>query len=546
MFRLMIVDDESSVVDGLADTIAWERIGISTVFKAYSGIEALELLQTHSIDIVISDICMPQMGGLELLQMIRTHWRRIKTIVLSGHAEFDYAKEAMALGTSDYLLKPVSDNELLERVGQSVSQLLLEQESSATLERARLALQANLPMLRSELLNQLLQGMKYAPDKLAEQLSLLHLEQVLGRPAALMIARLEDRLAEQNYYHTSIMEYAIGNMAEEIFSDRFSLWPCKDVHGYLVFLVIPQETKQPHDAAEAGTEQQLKHLAAQLQLNVNRYLKGTISVLIGGWGIFPEDVGKLYQDALLSMRRHIGSQSDLFVYVSEEEELLPVRALQKLYEPPLLVHLMESGSWVQAEQKLLAIMEELTRERTSSQEHVQEALFFIYASFSTYAHKNGRELSAMVGSGLANISSMLPGCTMTSLKNWSLQALSMVRQSTENTARSDRSHVVGRIQRFIREHLAEDISLQAIADYMYMHPVHISRVFKLETGINVSDYVLRLKMEKAVELLADHKLKNFEVALKLGYQNPNYFFKVFKKYYSVTPQEYRINLEAKG
>lgn len=544
MYTLLIVDDEASVVEGLAHTIPWQKIGIDEVRKAYSAFEALEILQTQPVDIMISDITMPRMNGLELVEITKSRWKNIKTILLSGYADFAYAKEAITLGTYEYLLKPVSDEVVIEKVGGAVESLRQERESSETYNRAVQAFRVNLPHIRGEFLNQLLQGMKSPKNVWAEKLELLEMKSAIGNQAALMLVRMEDRLTEMSPYDSSIMEYAIGNMADEIFGERFRLWRCRDIHGYLVFFVFESDDSaarmHPHEHTE---ESELKHFAAQLQMNVSRYLKGTISVLIGKRGSFPEDVRKLYQDSLFALRRHIGSHSDMFVYAEDEEELHPVRSLQKCYEPPLLHHLLESGSWKQIQEKLEQILKELSLAHSQSQEHVIEAFFFIYSSLSAYAHKNGRSLADIVGASLADVTGLSQCTTAATLGKWVGQVLPLLESSAEQATRSDRSAAVSRMKRFIRDHLSQDISLQAIADHMYMHPVHVSRLFKMETGFNVSDYVLRLKMEQAAELLADHSLKNFEIALKLGYHNPNYFIRVFKKYYSVTPQEYRNSLE---
>ncbi|GIO89547.1 response regulator [Paenibacillus lactis] len=544
MYKLLIVDDEASVVEGLAHTIPWEHVGIDEVHKAYSGFEALEILQTQPVDIMITDIKMPRMSGLELIEITRTRWKKLKTILLSGHAEFAYAREAISLGTSEYLLKPVSDEVVLAKVGKAVESLRLERESDETYNRAVQAFRANLPQMRSEFLNQLLQGMNSPEDVWTKKLELLEMSSAICSEAALMLVRMEDRLTEMSPYDSSVMEYAIGNMADEIFGDRFRLWRCRDIHGYLVFFVFDSHDPKEERPPDIAPEYELKHCASQLQMNVSRYLKGTISVLIGRRGRFPEDVRKLYQDSLLALRRHIGSHSDMFVYAADEEELHPVRSLQKCYEPPLLHHLLESGSWELVRDKLEQILKELSLAHSQSQEHVTEAFFFIYSSLSAYAHKNGRSLSDYLGASLADVTGLSQCTNAATLGKWVNQVLPLLEQSAERATRSDRSAAVSRMKRFIREHLSEDISLQAIADHMYMHPVHVSRLFKMETGSNLSDYVLRLKMERAAEMLADHSLKNFEIALKLGYQNPNYFIRVFKKYYSVTPQEYRNNLEA--
>lgn len=551
MFQLLIVDDEASVVDSLADTLPWHEIGISAVFKAYSGSEALELLKTNTIDIMMTDIRMPGMNGLELLALVRREWKRIKCILLSGHAEFSYAQQAIQHDAHEYLLKPISDAEVLDKVGNLVGVLQRERDESRYYERVEKAFQEHLPKLRGDLLADLLQGVKISPERLRQKLESLKIAIPVEGRFALMLFRLEDRFAELDFYSLSLMEYAVVNMAEELFEDDFRLWSCKDLHGYLVFLVTiagedqPRQDRQEHpDRTAEPVESRLQSMASQLQLSVDRFLKGSVSVLISRWGSFPLDIKRLYEDILLSMRKQVGNQSGLLIYASDELEQLPVHALQRLYEPPMLVHLLESGDWDKTHDKLTGIWSELGAKWADSQEHLMEAFFSVYASFSSFAHKNGRQLTDMIGPHLADVTGLTPGRSLEALHQWMFQSLELLQQCMENETRNDRENTVRRIKLFVQKHLVEDVSLQAIADYMYMHPVHVSRIFKLETGENLSDFVLRLKMEQAAALLADPSLKNYEVALQLGYQNPNYFIKVFKKYYSLTPQEFRQKLEA--
>ncbi|MFD0677760.1 MULTISPECIES: response regulator [unclassified Paenibacillus] len=548
MLKLLIVDDEAFVVDSLADTLPWEQVGVTTVFKAYSGYEALDILKTNSIDIMVSDIRMPGMNGLELLEQVRRNWKRIKCILLSGHAEFTYAQQAIQHNTYEYLLKPISDEDVLAKVKEAADVLQKEREENKSYQRVIKAFEENLPKLRGELLNELIQGRKYSLQRLVEKLDSLKMSIAPDDRFAFMLVRLEGTMLEYDFYNLSLMEYAIVNMAEEIFGEYFQLWSCKEVHGYLVFLatVSPNSQADLASSTDKGTvalEDQLELMGSQLQLNVSHYLKGTISVLLNKWGSFPGDVQKLYQDSLLSLRRHVGNQTEMLVYVADEMEQLRVHSLQKLYEPPHIIHLLESGHWEVTREKLASILNELGTKWADSPEHLIEIFFSIYASFSSFAHKNGRELADMIGPELADVSG-LPACrSISSLEKWIFDSFQLLQQGMENETRNDRETTVRKIQQFVQKQLVEDVSLQAIADHMYMHPVHVSRVYKLETGENLSDYVLRLKMEMAASLLANGALKNYEIGLKLGYQNPNYFIKVFKKYYFVTPQEYRLKLE---
>lgn len=543
-YQLLLVDDEASVVDSLAETLPWADSGIAGVFKAYSGQEALDILNTNAVDIMISDIRMPGMNGLELLSLVRRSWKNIKFFILSGHAEFAYAQQAMAHETFDYLLKPVSDEEILSKVGLAVEALRAERAEYLLNERVARAFQESLPMLRGQLLNELLQGFSYYPERLSQRMVSLKLGLALGDPFFLMLVRPEGELLEMDFYSLSLMEYAIGNMADEWFADRFRLWSCKSVHGYLAFVVTPAPGTAESLSAEA-LEQELRHSASQLQLSVDHYLRRTVSVLVSRQGEFPRDVQRFYDDLLQALRRQIGYQSGLFVQVSDELERQPVHSLQRLYEPPLLLHLLESGNWELTEDKLGDIWNELHQKWANSPEHLTEVFFSVYASFASFAHKSGKELADMIGPSLSDVSGLLPGRSAAALQSWMFDAFRRLRQNAENEASDDREIAVHKIKNYVQKHLVEDVSLQTLADYMYMHPVHVSRIFKLQTGENLSDYVLRLKMELAASLLANPAMKSYEVSLQLGYQNPNYFNKVFKKYYSLTPQEYRQKLEAR-
>lgn len=123
MLQILLVDDERSVVETLAETIPWESCGISTVHEALSGAVALEIMENHDIDIVITDIRMPEMSGIDLITTIHEKWPHVQTILLSGFADFEYAKQAMAQESFDYLLKPVSDEDLIETVQRLVDRI---------------------------------------------------------------------------------------------------------------------------------------------------------------------------------------------------------------------------------------------------------------------------------------------------------------------------------------------------------------------------------------------------------------------------------------
>ncbi|NEN82313.1 response regulator [Paenibacillus elgii] len=535
MAQLLIVDDEAHVVERLAELVPWERIGIAAVYKAYSAFEALELLHAHAIDIVISDIRMPGMTGLELSRHIRDKWPKTKCILLSGYAEFEYAKEAIANGTASYLLKPVTDEELMNTVSGVLETVREEWNAVISQERIARTLRENLPQLRSTLLGELLLGKRYSEADLRDKMEMLGVPDLFGRSVSLLLVRLEKPFYGYDPRGLALVEYAVGNIAGELFASGFQLWAGKDTYDYLVYAVSSEAGE-----GEEERQQALERAAEQLQEAIHAYLKGEATIVISREGTFPGDVAALYDGTLSALRRRVGNEQDLILTAADgllaRTEL---RSLTSLYELPSLVQLLEAGQWNAADQRIERIFGELQTRSGCIQELLLEAYFAIASAASSYAHKNGRPLSGLIGPGYDQLLQGVPYRSVRHLQDWSVALMNSLRCETESETKHSRAKLIADVRQFVERRLAEDVSLTAIAEHVYMHPVYISKIYKRETGENISDYVHRLRMEKAVHLLLRTPDKIYEIAADVGYQRAHSFINVFKKHTGLTPQEYR-------
>ncbi|MFC4598370.1 response regulator transcription factor [Cohnella hongkongensis] len=536
MLQLLLVDDEMSVVDTLAYTIPWKSLGIEEVHKAYSASEALDILNMHAIDIVITDVRMPGTDGLELSRLVSRQWKHTKCMLLTAHADFDYARTAIQNNISDYILKPIRDEELTERVGQVVEVIRLERETHSVVQRAMDAMREHLPRLRGELLHDLLQGKRIPSGKLEEKLRILEVPIRMDDGIAMMLIRYKEQFSDYDPFEMSLMEYAIFNMAEETFEEGYRVWCCKDVYDYLAVVLIPKrdEADSPGDL-----EERLNRWTNQFQMNVRHYLKREVSVLLGHGGAFPADLLKMYHNLLLLFRKRFGNGQDMPLYVAGSGELADISTLQRLNEPPALLHLMEAGDWTAIEKRLEAILNELEERWAESPEHLMEAFFALYAAFSNLAHTSGRKMLDLIGSDYSPVKELLPCKTVAHLSEWTRSVFGKFRQQARNENNTARLATVKEAQKYVLSHLSHDISVQSIADHLRMHPSYLSRLYKLETGENISDYITKLKLEKSVMLLKTSTKKIYEISEEIGYHNPHYFIKLFRKYYGTTPQEYR-------
>ncbi|OPA81036.1 DNA-binding response regulator [Paenibacillus selenitireducens] len=531
--QMIIVDDEAHWVDNLSMHKPWDTLGIEQVHRAYSAHEALQIIETQPIDIVISDIIMPEMTGIELIERIRVYDKKIKCIFLSGHSDFEFTKKAVQHQAVDYLLKPPTDDELFGAVKAAIEQLNQEWEQISSMDRTQQTLRENLPLLRGQLLLDALRGQRLSADEWNRRLENYSLPFHEG-DGAMMLIRLEEEFGQFKNNGQQLLEYAILNMAEEIFGEYMEVWGVKEEHGYLVLLMQYKGV-----APAKGKDTILEKLALKLQYKVKQFLKGSLSIVMTEWFAFPEKLADKYRQASAYFRQIVGDERDFVMRVDDLEQRVSNGPLDALYMPPSLMNLLEAGRWEAAEEKLISVCAELDDRWSDSWEHCMEAGFSITSSFTYLAHRNGNTLEKILGDDMDMLQSGEAFTSISKLRKWSLGVLEKLKEDTSNDIKDIRSSYVTKLQDYVEKNLHNDVSLRALADHVNLHPTHLSKIYKIETGEGISDYVFRLRMERASHKLMTTDKKVYEISMEIGYLDPAYFIKVFKRQFGVTPQEYR-------
>jgi two-component system response regulator YesN len=539
MYEILIVDDERSVVEGVAATLPCEELKIGTLHKAFSVTDALAIIRKHSIDLIITDIRMPGISGLELMDKLREVSPSTQCILLTGHAEFEYAKRAISGGASDYLLKPVNDDDLIRAVDKALGTVQKEWEELVSRDNTLRTMRDNLPLLRRDLLLELLQGHAIAGDALDDKLASLMLPFNQGDHAALLLIRLEEPFVHYDYKDRTLLEYAVSNVAEEVLREHCQVWSCKEAHGYLAFVVKINVSKATRGVPRQTAKEQLERLGELIQRQVETYLKGAVSVVIGEEGSFPEQLALSYGRALAAFRKHIGRGKGYLLPLGEHRETSAMQTLRQLYEPPTLPDLLEAGRWDAFEKKLELIFKELEQEFSSSAEHAFETFCAVTGALAFIAHKSGFGLFDFLPQNERASLSFESFETFSQLRNGLFRLASLMRSSLEREAADSHSKLIYKVHRFIEDHLDKPISLQMIGECVHLHPVYVSQMYKSVTGESLTDYMLRIRMEKSAYLLKTTNLKIYEIGNKFSYQNAPYFIKQFKKVYGMTPQEYK-------
>ncbi|MFD1955570.1 response regulator [Paenibacillus thailandensis] len=544
MINVLLVDDEAYVTESLAVTIPWEELGVSGVHRADSGAGALRVLEEHDIDIMVTDIRMPGMTGLELIEQTTGRWPHIRCMLLTGYSDFEYARKAIQLQAADYILKPVDDDEFTKSLARSIESLRLEWEQAERHHRLQYNLKSEIGVLRDNLLEDLLLGRQLSHRALGEKLLNYEIPLSLDTPAVMVLIQYGNPYDQSDRSSMALMEYAVLNIAEEVFAPAMQVWHGKAPHDCLIVVAELKEDVRKELEHSAHYDRDLRRLleeaAEQFREQAGKYLKAKLSLFVSGWFAFPEEIGSAYRRCVSALYAGAGAGDGSIVFLEDRRtgaERQP-NMTEAMYKPPTLIHLLESKQWEAAEGKIEDLFRSL-RQTPHTREHLYEVFLYVTNAFMYSAHKQGQFIYEIDHSGIDMLLNPSAIQSIDKLADWSLSMLNRLRAELSASDTYSRSHLVGRVQELVAANHGQDMSVKTIADKVFLHPVYLSKVYKAETGESLSDYIIRMRMEHAHYLLKFTGKKIYEITAELGYQNPQYFSKIFRKHYGMTPQEFR-------
>ena len=526
MYLLLIVDDEPGITEGLAENIDWESAGFGSVMTATSGYEALEIIRTYSIDVVLADIRMPDMTGLELAERIRTSASHTKTIMLSAYRDFGYAQSAIATGVVDYLVKPVSNQEVRDSVEKALEVVKKQRSEKARSEIYSRQIEESRPLLRSQFLKRWLRLHTMSFNAVVEKIRELELPIHPDWPAVLVMLNirkypepcsekqkefLRQRMMEEfslrMMIHRNSLSFSTGQNRAEFLIQR------ENQKLLLSFL---------HDLSIAQQEfLEYAERTLRLQIRID-------------WGpiVEPEHLPESYR----YMEEKNASEKTVYGNAPHGE---PVSLPPKIFERPELSELLEIGHSSAVMNRIREIVFEVGEQQYSSPIVMKEIHQHILGSLVVSSNRLGISASSWIEWEI--IEKPFP-CTAVELAKRISDYESLIGGFSKFIAKSrqDRSHVsIQRTKQYLIDHLGEDVDLAQMADAAFLHPHYLSSLFTKMEGISPIGYLTRLRVERAKHLLRDPGLSITDIAEAVGYGSSSHFSKIFKKWTGKTPNKYR-------
>jgi two-component system response regulator YesN len=541
VYRMLIVDDEEIITDGLFEVFRKLNLDLD-LYKAYSGYEALELLNRTRVDIVLSDIRMPGMGGLELMENIRRKWSHCKIIFLTGHHDFDYVYRAIQTPGVNYLLKSEGYEKIITAVSDAIEELENSLRLNNLIQQSRESLTTLETLAQGNYFRYLLQGAR-AADVMVEDFHKLNIPLDPSLPVLMVLGGLAPSFSN-SLADRQEAALAVKILAETFLTEKTTSLGMIDRYGDLVWFIQSRPNNGLAIADDyARTVRFLEGEFELIQRACKESLQVSVAVTIGAEPCEWKWLSTAYDSIRRWQHLRAGDGAQMVqlaaMKASESSELARERASREKAEA-LAAHL-EGGR----RDEFLRIFDEVTTPlldgRNTGSNFLKELYFMIALILLSYM--NRWELHDKVGAvGLIQIDEHASWYESFEFLKRTAESLFAVRRTGE---RNRAAEVVEKVRLYIEQHLAEDLSLVRLASEVHFNPSYLSRLFKQECGRNLSDYIEEARIGKARELLKQDELKISEVGVRVGYDAAHSFTRFFKKMTGLTPLEQREALRAK-
>ncbi|WP_127591786.1 response regulator [Paenibacillus lautus] len=529
--NVLLVDDDYFVVAALEKKIDWKALSIEQVHTAYSVAQARDILQQHSVQILICDIEMPQGSGLELLAWIREEQYSIQTIFLTNYADFNYAQKAIELQSLDYFLKPIEFDKLSLIISKAAYKAKEQQSDQEAIQDGQLW-KKNQKKLQEHFWSKLIKERKASSDRvaiagyIAEQ-NLSYEMSDLFLPVLVTIFPHDKSLGKED---KDLFDYAFLNVLSELFQDPlFTVEAAMEYRDYNWMVML--KWNHPPDTGV------IESICTSFIEKANQFLRSDACCSVST-SVALEEINKSIR-ILLQMNEDMIKKRNQIVFLEHHSMQETAYAPPPLQDWEALLSGNNPAGFLVETRKYL---QNLARNGVYNTSVLR--LFRLDIVQLVYSYLKGKEIQAhKLYTGKTNDQLFLQ--SLNSIEDMEKYMEYLVSTAAEYHAYADHSHtVVEEIKHYIQSHYGDELTRTSLAETVYLNPDYLARVFKKETGVSLGTYIIQSRIKAAKHLLETTPLSVYQIAAKVGYANYSYFSKLFKQDTGWAPSDYRRVLQA--
>ncbi len=530
MLKVVIVDDHYPVIEYLARSIPWSQLGCTVTAQCSDGMEALLHGQQEMPDILITDIGMPKMNGLELIEALKRINPLLQVIILSCHDEFHYAQKAVKLGVNEYVLKESLEAEvmigLLQQLTEEIAVQSAAQNRNKKLQRV---VEQSHSLIKTDFISTTLTGMNLNSEQWLSEI-VEHGVDLIAEPyLPVLIYPNSFQDLKYRFQTVELFAYALENVVREFVDDHKSGISYR--YGKEIYILFPFPS-----SIKVNPYEIIRGHLADLQNALKRYMNITISAMMHEPAQTPTEMKKALQ-ALYHAKdqRFYAREGSVFKWVPYETSQEDIFTI---YQNTLndFKQLIVEERVDQTQQVVEEWMHYIQDRRYSVDSVVSwllKMLMDIEIKYNFLQRTNTKYSSELLHKKIVELESLQD------IEKFIVRfLLDKIRTASEIKQMSYRSEI-HEAQKYVHMHLHEKISMEEVAVSLNLNPSHFSRIYKSETGETFIEYMTRIKMEHAQEALEQSDKTIDQIAGELGYDNTSYFIKLFKQSSGYSPKEYR-------
>jgi two-component system, response regulator YesN len=537
MYTMLVVDDNPADRRGVCSLFDWNELGIQIVGACPNGQRALEAINDKKVDIVLTDIAMPVMNGIELAESLKASHPDIKIVFMSCYSDFDYARSAMDLDIYGYVLKPIIPDELLKVVRKLLDEYRDEAKRHTEKETMVRQLNEMLPMVQEQFLKEWLLGNCFDPEEIQKRMEFLQLG--IGSYGSIHVISLVIDDYEKQTNHLSVedkyyVSYTMRNVIASLGTSEMIVLPVQFSgrdYSFIVFI-------KPDTGGNGCPD--IMDLAVGVHTAVLSGLKLSTTIGISKMSRDITQAHELYRQSIDAVNTQFyGGSNPLIRYELIESgrytTLDQTVNLEELYH--VIKELVTTGDESADEE---FINRYLSQDRGILPEsYVKSLTYSIVNMIAVAMMESGYSFADVFGSDMVIWEKLGKFKTIVNIRQWLLNLFKALREYFNERNQSRTSKLVDAVRQIIRDRYHEQISVEDISKALFLSQSYANSIIKKETGKSIFDHLLEYRLEMAKKLLMDPESKVSVISENVGYENKSYFSLMFKKYVGLSPTEYK-------
>lgn len=517
MYRLIIVDDEKVVREGLRQFINWNDLGFDLIGDFKDGKEAIEFLNMNKVDVVMTDIEMLHINGIELSHYIYQHCPDTKTILVSGHKDFEYAKKAIEYGVTMYLTKPAEIDEIKTLFNELKQELDQEDLKKSQYNLFKQKYQEVVPLLKEQLLLSVLLGTLKDEQEIKLRLSSINLPVEFIEANCTMIKVIQ-KSEDRSLTHEQTLESLKMFLQNE--EDDFQFIISSDLFSNQWILALSLRPEE------------------QIDIKLNEKFDQISKSMIKNFGIkYDFDRSAIYNN-LIALSENMSKKNAYFISQRDvSEKSINIKNYRTfIHQYKDLVTMIINGQHEKIPEKTNAIFDQLASLPIDEVQRLSiDLLAMIFHSLIDVGINTLRGQENDI-----NYHQILLFQNIDEIKSFCIEHINRFINHVNkiNSVATSTDHLIKKAKEYINDNFNKDISLEEVSDHVFLNHAYFSRIFKKNTGQNFSEYLMHIRIEKAIQLLVKNEYKTYEISQMVGYKSSKYFSKVFKQVTGLTPRQY--------